>query len=308
MAVDFLRRFYVDADKNAPKSKETKTLKLEAAAAKELANKLADAFLKADSSRSMSVYFQMRSAMSVIEKIIPERAALLKQKQETMKKSLPEEMTRFDGVFDSDDKSPDKMVGNAAKMPTEMRGFMYRNAVNEAVKDGSTDTVRASLNQAPAGKERDEAIAYLDSKVAESKIKDGKIDEARRLIDSLGSTKEKVERLVQLAISFQQKNTKEDSETAAKLMTEARGLIDYSPEDEDAANDFLRIVSEGGDDLARPLPGAGAWRGGQHPDRRLEHQVGDPGAGHAARDLGADEGRGAAGRDLAPQERGSPRD
>ena len=243
LAVDFLRRFYIDADKNAPKSKETKTLKLEAAAAKELANKLADAFLKADSSRSMSVYFQMRSAMSVIEKIIPERAALLKQKQDAMKKTLPEEMTRFDDVFDSDDKSPDKMVSSAAKMPVQMRGFMYRNAVNEAVKDGSTDAVRASLNQAPAGKERDDAIAYLDSKVAESKIKDGKIDEARKIIDTLGSTKEKVERLVQMAISFQQKNTKEDSETAAKLMTEARGLIDYSPEDEDAANDFLRIVS-----------------------------------------------------------------
>ena len=244
LAVDFLRRFYIDADKNAPKSKETKTLKLEAAAAKELANKLADAFLKADSSRnSMGVYFQMRSAMSVLEKLVPERAALLKQKQDAMKKSLPEEMTSFDDVFDSDDKTPDKMVSNAAKMPAQMRGFMYRNAINEAVKDGSTDAVRASLNQAPAGKERDDAIAYLDSKVAESKIKDGKIDEARRIIDSLGSTKEKVERLVQMAISFQQKNTKEDNETAAKLMTEARGLIDYSPEDEDAANDFLRIVS-----------------------------------------------------------------
>ncbi|MGI9056930.1 MAG: hypothetical protein ACR2F2_14135 [Pyrinomonadaceae bacterium] len=243
LAVDFLRRFYIDADKNAPKSKETKTLKLEAAAAKELANKLADAFLKSETSRSMNIYFQMRSAMSILEKIIPERSALLKQKQSAMKKTLPEEMTRFDDVFDSDDKSPDKMVSNAAKMPAQMRGFMYRNAVNEAVKDGSTDAVRASLNQAPAGKERDEAIAYLDSKVAESKIKDGKIDEARKIIDSLGSTKEKVERLVQMAIGFQQKNTKEDSEIAVKLMTEARGLIDYSPEDEDAANDFLRIVS-----------------------------------------------------------------
>ena len=244
LAIQFLKQFYLDADKNAPKDKQAKILKLEASAAKELANKLADVFLKADATRSMQNYFQMRTAIPTLEKIIPERAALLKQKQDTTKKSLPEEMTRFDDVFgDGDNQSPEKMVGSAAKMPAQMRGFMYRNAVNEAVKNGTTDAVRASLSQAPEGKERDDAIAYLDSKVAEKKIKDGDIDAARKIINSLSSTKEKVERLVQMAISFQQKNTKEDSEFAAKLMTEARGLIDYSPEDEDAANDYLRIVS-----------------------------------------------------------------
>lgn len=244
LAVQFLKQFYLDADKNAPKDKQAKILKLEASATKELANKLADIFLKADATRSMQNYFQLRTAMPVLEKIIPERAALLKQKQNTMKKSLPEEMTRFDDVFgDNEDQSPEKMVGNAAKMPVQMRGFVYRNAVNEAVKNGTTDALRTSLSQAPEGKDRDDAIAYLDSKVAEKKIKDGDIDAARKIINSLSSTKEKVERLVQLAISFQQKNTKEDKEFAGKLMTEARGLIDYSPEDEDAANDYLRIVS-----------------------------------------------------------------
>lgn len=249
LAIQFLRQFYLDADKNAAKAKEKdkdkKILKLEPAAAKDLANKLTDALLKTEgtSPQSFMSYFQIRSAMPVLEKIIPERAALLKQKQETMKKSLPEEMTRFDGVFDGDNQSPEKSIDNAAKMPAQMRGFMYRNAINEAAKSGNLDAVRASLSKAPEGKERDDAIAYLDSKNAEKKIEDGKIDEARKLIDSLGSTKEKVERLVQMAIGFQQKNTKEDKEFAAKLMTEARGLIDYSPEDEDAANDYLRIVS-----------------------------------------------------------------
>lgn len=244
-SIQFLKQFYLDADKDAEKSKEKakKILKLEPAAAKELANKLADSFLKTGSSRSMSTYFQLRGAMSVLEKIIPERAALLKQKQETVKKSLPEEMTTFDSIFDDDNRTPEKTISNAAKMPAQMRGYMYRGAVEEAVRNGNTDAVRASLNQAPEGKERDEAIAYLDSKTAEKKIEDGKFDEARKIIDSLSSKKEKVERLVQMAIIFQQKNTKEDKEIAAKLMTDARGLIDYSPEDEDAANDFLRIVS-----------------------------------------------------------------
>lgn len=244
LAVQFLRQFYTDTEKNAPKDKETKTLKLEASAAKELANKLADSLLKTDSKKSMQNYFQMRTTTPVLEKIIPERAALLKQKQEATKKSLPEEMTRFDDMFGNDgNQSPEKKIVNAAKMPAQMRGFMYREAINEAVKNGNTDDVRSALNQAPEGKARDEALAYLDSKTAEKKIEDGKLDEARKIIDSLSSTKEKVERLVQMAISFQQKNTKEDKETAAKLMTEARVMVNYSPENEDEANDFLRIVS-----------------------------------------------------------------
>lgn len=247
LVIVFLRRFYIDVDKDSAKSKDKdkKPLKLELGAAKELANKVADGFLKSDSSsRAMNVYFQLRAIVPVLEKIIPERAALLKQKQEAMKKSLPEEMTAFDDIWGDDgNRSPEKSIDAAAKAPAQIRGFMYRNAINEAAKSGNMEAVRASLSKAPEGKERDEAIAYLDSKVAEKKIEEGKSDEARKIIDSLGSTKEKVERLVQMAISFQQKNTKEDKEIAAKLMTDARGLIDYSPEDEDAANDFLRIVS-----------------------------------------------------------------
>lgn len=245
----FLRRFYLDVDKDSAKpkdkGKDNKPLKLETGAAKELANKVADGLLKIDSSsRAVTAYFQFRGIVPILEKIIPERAALLKQKQEAMKKSLPEEMTAFDDIWGDDgNRSPEKSIEAAAKAPAQVRGFMYRNAINEAAQSGNLESVRASLGKAPEGKERDDAIAYLDSKAAEKKIEDGKFDEARRIIDSLGSTKEKVERLVQMAKSFQQKNTKEDREIAAKLMTDARGLIDYSPEDEDAANDFLRIVS-----------------------------------------------------------------
>ncbi|MEJ7700778.1 MAG: hypothetical protein WKF71_14185 [Pyrinomonadaceae bacterium] len=41
-------------------------------------------------------YFQFRQATPLLEKIIPERAALIKQKQNAMKKSLPESFSMFD--------------------------------------------------------------------------------------------------------------------------------------------------------------------------------------------------------------------
>ena len=242
LIVGFLRSFYTDTAKGNPKPNDPKQLKLEDKAAKDLANKLADYLLKAEASRSMNQYFQFRSTLPVLEKIIPERMAMLKQKQDVLKKSLPQEMAVNDDVFDGGN-SPEKMISNVSRMPEQFRGQMYRSAVNQAAANGNTDAVRAALNQAPEGKQRDDALAYLDSKIAEGKIKDGKIDEARKIIDSLGSTKEKVERLVQMAVEFQKKDTKEDKETAAKLMLEARGLIDFAPQDEDATGDFLRVAS-----------------------------------------------------------------
>lgn len=243
LIVGFLREFYTNPPKTGAKPNDAKMLKLEDKTARDLANKLADFLVKSDTSRSLNNYFQFRTAMPVLEKVIPERIPMLKQKQEALKKTLPQEMALSDDIFGGGDNSPEKMVTNASRMPEQTRGFMYRNAVNQAVADGSTEAVRAALSQSPSGKQRDDAIAYLDSKTAEKKIKDGKIDEARKIIDALNSTKEKVERLVQMAVGFQQKDTKEDKEIAAKLMTEARGLIDYSPQDEDAINDFLRIAS-----------------------------------------------------------------
>ena len=243
LIVNFLREFYTNPPKTGAKPNEAKMLKLEEKTARDLANKLADFLVRSDTSRSLNNYFQFRMAMPVFEKIIPERIPILKQKQEALKKTLPQEMALSDDILGIGDNSPEKMVTNASRMPEQTRGFVYRNAVNQAVTGGNTEAVRAALNQAPSGKQRDDALAYLDSKIAETKIKDGKTDEARKIIDSLASTKEKVERLVQMAVGFQQKDTKEDKEIAAKLMTEARGLIDYSPQDEDAINDFLRIAS-----------------------------------------------------------------
>lgn len=242
LIVSFLRMFYTNLPKTSEKPDAPKTLKLEERSAKDLANKFADFLVKADASRSMNNYIQFRTAMPILEKIIPERIPILKQKQEALKKNLPQEMALSDDVLGIGDNSPEKMITNANRMPEQVRGNMYRSAINQAVSSGDMEPVRAALNQAPSGKQRDDALVYLDSKIAEKRIAEGKIDEARKIIDSLPSTKEKVERLVQMAVGFHKKDTKEDKETAAKLMTEARSLIDYSPQDEDAIGDFLRIA------------------------------------------------------------------
>lgn len=244
VSISFLQQFYLNAEQTSSKAETTKSLKIEEKLAKDLANKLADYLLQTDANKDFTGYFQLQQAKPVLEKILPERAALIKQKLDATKKSLPDSMTMFgDDMFNDNQKSPDKAISNAAKMPAQLRGMMYKGAVDDAVKNGSVEKARESLKQAPEGKERDDALAYLDSKVAETKIKDGKIDEARKIIDRLSSNKEKVERIVQMAIGFQAKDTKEDKETASKLMDEAKRLIDDTPQDEDAVSDYLKVAS-----------------------------------------------------------------
>ena len=244
VAISFLQQFYLNSEKAPAKTETNKPIKIEEKLAKDLANKIADYLLQVDEKKGMSGYYQFRQAAPVLDKIIPERSQAIKQKQAAIKKSMPEDMAMFDDdAFGGGNQTPEKMISGASRMPAQMRGMMYKGAVDQAVRDGSIEKARESLRQAPEGKERDDALAYLDSKVAETKIKDGKFEEARKIIDALSSNKEKVERLVQMAISFQAKDTKEDKEFAAKLMDEARRMIDDTPQDEDAINDYLRVVS-----------------------------------------------------------------
>ncbi len=244
VAITFLRQFYLNSEKTTSKTETTKPIKIEEKLAKDLANKIADYLMQVDEKSGMRSYYQFNQAAPVVDKIIPERSHAIKQKQAAVKKSIPQDFPMFDDVDLSDKNTrPEKIISNAAKMPAQMRGMMYRGAISEALNYGDIEKVRESLKQAPEGKERDDALAYLDSKVAETKIKDGKIDEARKIIDALSSNKEKVERIVQMAIGFQAKDTKEDKENASKLMDEARRLIDDTPQDEDAISDYLKVAS-----------------------------------------------------------------
>lgn len=245
VATSFLQNYYLSSDKAPAKPDAPKPIKIEEKQARDLANKIADYLLQVDAKKAMTVYYQFRQAMPILDKIVPERSAAIKQKQAAIKKSMPEDFAMFDddAFGGGGNPSAEKMISGAAKMPAQMRGMMYKGAIEQAIKDGNIEKARESLKQAPEGKDRDDALAYLDSKIAESKIKDGKIDEARKIIDALSSNKEKVERIVQIAVAFQAKNTKEDKEAASKLMDEAKRLIDDTPQDEDAINDYLRVAS-----------------------------------------------------------------
>ncbi len=243
IASNFLKNYYLDADKKTDAADSDKPLKISESQAKNLAGKVADHLAKISGDNKMSNYFLVMSTTPVIEKILPERSQSLKQAQEKMKKSMPAEFMQYDDDMFSDDREKiGKTISNAERFPDQLRGQVYKRTINQAASSGKLDEARAALLKAPSGKERDEALNFLDSKFAEQKIKDGKFDEAKKIIDNLTVKKEKVERLVQMAIAFQQRNTEDDADSAKKIMIEAENMIDDVPQDEDGIDNFLRIA------------------------------------------------------------------
>ena len=79
---------------NAPKEPKEKPFKFTDSQLKDLANKIADTFLKP--SNSLDTMMAMSQAMPNLEKFAPEKFAMLKQKQTEAMKNMPPEVKRFE--------------------------------------------------------------------------------------------------------------------------------------------------------------------------------------------------------------------
>jgi hypothetical protein len=249
-AVQFLMRF--TAAKPAEKSAEKKDagttdkkppLKPDDAALRDVAGKVVDAFLQAKNFTSL---FEINGLLPILEKLVPGRIAAIRQKQAALKKMLPAEqvqdMEMFSGLSNPN-ATPEEQIKSAAKVPPGMRRFVYQSAVTKMVQNGEAERARQLLNEAPAGTERDKALELIDSQVAQKAVKDGKFDDARKIIGKITNKNAQIEQLASMARAFHAKNTKEDKETAAKLMDEARRLIDDTPQSEEEINALLAVVA-----------------------------------------------------------------
>lgn len=247
-AIQFLMRFAAarPADKPTTETKESgkkPPLKPDESALRDVAGKVVDAFLQAKNFTSL---FEINSLLPTLEKLVPGRIAAVRQKQAALKKTMPAEQTQFLDMFsglNNPNAAPDEQIKNAAKAPTGMRRFAYQNAVTKMVQNGEAERARQLLNEAPAGTERDKALEMLDSQLAQKAVKDGKFDDARKIIGKITNKNAQIEQLVGMARAFHAKNTKEDRETAAKLMDEARRLMDDTPQSEEEINALLTVVA-----------------------------------------------------------------
>jgi hypothetical protein len=224
---------------------KTPEFKIDEKSLKDVATKFADYLLQANGFESFILFGSM---MPTLEKFVPEKVPQLKQKQASVRKQMPPEMQAMEESFGSmmdnnTDKAPEKMIADAAKLPSFVRGHTYNQAIDKMIEAGNADKARGLLQSAPEGKERDDALAYLDSRLAENAIEKGNLDEAQKIINQIGSDTKKVEQLVSLAVGFHKKNTKESHETALKIMDDARRLVNEFAENKDEVAGVLRLAA-----------------------------------------------------------------
>lgn len=229
-------------DPNAPKNSKEKTFKFTDGQLKDLAVKVADTFMQPSNSLEMTMGMTM--AMPMLEKIVPEKIVLLKQKQAEATKNLPPELKRFQQqqkLWDPNS-TPEEILADIPKLNEFEKTQAYQSLVYKIGQIEDEARAKKIIEQIPDEKTRERAAEQFESARISRTAKDGKLEEAKKLIGNLSKKKTQIQKLVALALEYHQKNNEKDRETAANLMRDAKNLINEYPEDEDEINDLMEVV------------------------------------------------------------------
>lgn len=228
---------------NAPKSKDKASFSFSDQQLKDIANKLANTFLQ-PGQMPLQLSMSMTRVMKDLEKFIPERMPVLKQKQADVMKSLPPEFARMqqsEKIWNPNS-TPEEILANWPKyneMEKSMAGSSLISKIGQVEDDARAKSL---IDQIPDEKTRDQARERYESAKIGRASADGKLDDAKKMISNLTKKKTQIQKYVALAIEFYKKGGDKDKETAAGLMRDARALMSEYPEDEDELNDLMEIV------------------------------------------------------------------
>lgn len=225
--------------KTAPKEKP---FKFSDTQLRDIAEKLVSTFMQP--SNSLDITMGMSQAMPSLEKIVPEKVALLKQKQSEATKNLPPELKRMQQqqrLFNPNS-TPEEIIAELPKLTEFEKNTAYQAFNNKISQIDDEARAKKLIEQIPDEKARANANEQYESAKISRTAKDGKLDDAKKLIGNLSKKKTQIQKLVALATDFHKKDTEKDRETAVNLMKDAKRLANEFPEDEDELNDLMEIV------------------------------------------------------------------
>jgi hypothetical protein len=267
VAAGFLRTFAVTTQTATGAPRAPSPLKLDPSLAHDLANRLADFAMRSDTNAAI-----LTSLMPIFEKLVPDRVAQLRLKQNAGRRPTATNgaanaiavgsgsgsgsgsgagMGAFrvggpagmPASLSDPNATPETLIADAANANPGMRRSMYEMAINKSLAAGDTDRIRSLLQNAPDGKERDAAIDTLNSRLAMKALAAGKINDARSIVDQMQPGNAKIEQLVNIAIAARKVNTKESKDLSVQLMEQAKQMVSDFPEDNDEMAGAMRIVS-----------------------------------------------------------------
>jgi hypothetical protein len=238
-AVNFLQ---FATNPNPPKPTKEKVFKFSETQIKDIANKLAMTFLQP--SNTLEMMMAMNRVMPNLEKIVPEKMPLLKQRQIEAMKNVPPEVKRFQQqqkIWDQNS-TPEEILADLPKLNEFEKASAYMSLANKISQINDDARAKKLIEQIPDEKARNQASERYESTRINRAATDGKLDEAKKLIKNLNQKKTQIQQLVALAVQFYKKDTEKDRATAADLMKDAKSLANEYPEDENELNDLMEVV------------------------------------------------------------------
>ncbi|MEQ1606734.1 MAG: hypothetical protein ABL999_17870 [Pyrinomonadaceae bacterium] len=210
---------------------------------KDLANKLANVFLNGPKTLVMSSL--LPTAISMLEKFVPDKIALLKARKAENEASMPPELKQsmeLQKLFDPS-ATPEDILAQLPKLSSEFEKSMAYQSLSGKIGE-IEDEVRAKklIDQIPDEKTKANLLEQFESTKIARTASAGKLDEARKLIGNLTNKKTQIQRLVALAMDFNRKGGEKDIENAKALMKDAKALTPEYAETTDEMNDVMEVV------------------------------------------------------------------
>lgn len=240
-ALNFLQ--YAVRPPAAPNAKEPPFVFPEAEV-KELALTLAGVLLLP--AKSMAMASMLNSALPTLEKLVPERAAALKQRAAANKKNLPDEYRAREQRerLMNPNLTAEQLVAEVRKISNENeRVDLYRNLISKI--NQITDDARANrlIDQIPDERFRLSAREQYDSLRAGRVRNTGQFDEARKMASALSDKNQKIRTLVSIAVQMHRRGGAKNVESANEIMTEAKLLTNQVPQNEDELAGLMDVVN-----------------------------------------------------------------
>lgn len=221
---------------------KTKPFQFSEIQSKDLANKLASTVLQPSNSTQISM--ALSRAMPSLEKILPEKAAQLKQRLGENQRNMPTEVRSsmaMQRLWDPNS-NPEAILAEIPRMNDLERKGAYQAAANKISQIDDDARAKRLIDQIGDEKVRSRAQEQFDSAKISRAANSGRLEDARKMIGTLTNKRIQIQRLVSLAQTFYKKGSEVDQESALGLMKNARSLVVEPPEDEDDMNSLMEIV------------------------------------------------------------------
>jgi hypothetical protein len=182
----------------------------------------------------------LQSLLPDLEKLMPERSEQLRKRVADAQKMLNPEAKKwmeFEPLLR--DGTTDAMLEAAAKAPAGMRNALYSTAAWKLFQAGDAERARQIIADNLSGKEREQALAQIDSRLIARSLEQGKLDEAKKLISRVQSKQGQAAQFALLAMALAKKG---ERKMALELMDETKKLINPQPENQEEINTLLIVA------------------------------------------------------------------